>query len=123
MPAGRIAGEIDAVGVDVELPGMCVQPADRTHQVLVSGRRRRASGEPIVDGHREVAGLRPILDVELHATDAFAAGPSTAVNVEDRRYALAGLGVGDVGEHRGAIRATVDDVALNDDVLGHDRHP
>ena len=92
MPACGTADHADLLRVDVQLPGVSPQPADRGLAVVNLFRPSRLTGEPVVQG---CSGERAILDEYLqHADEGIAlvpVGPAAAMDGDDERSGLAGL--------------------------------
>ena len=86
--AGRLADEENPFGVDVVLIRVRVDKADGALKVLVTGRRRAAILQAIVDRHGEEAEARPLFDLDRRGISLVAADPTAAMHRDDRRQWL-----------------------------------
>ena len=112
MAARRLADQENAASVDGVPAGVGVEPADGAEYVLVTGRRRRAADQPVVDGHGEEAQAGPLTHFDGAVRRLRFPEPAAAVNREDDREGPLAFGVGEVGQQARSLDAAVDDVLL-----------
>ena len=84
MAAGGVAGHHDAPEVEVELPGVAVDPAQRATAVLDGGRRVRRVRQPVGDVDHAPAHLQ-VGEEGQRGRFLAAVGPAAAVDVDERR--------------------------------------
>ena len=92
MPAGRVAGRHDAVGIDAEPGGVCAHEADRALGVLdaLDGLDVLAAGHTVVGGDRDHAPRGQVFALRQELLRR-AAGPATAKEEDDGRALVARL--------------------------------
>ena len=98
MSAGRLTDEENPVGVDGVLLGVGMEPPDGTEDILVAGRGRGTTDQPVFNRHGEEAETRPLADLDGTVRILRLPEPAASVDRKNNGKRPVAFGVGDVGQ-------------------------